>query len=120
MTDEYKSGKGHPIKVDKPKKTIEYSDEEHGSNTYVMCPRPAFNCHNDVIQVKDYANHLLQKHKMKIDPVQDRLMKSSAMVLYRFRKSKYVWAPFFYQIPETIYEMHLREIIREKEGTPQK
>lgn len=115
MTDDYRPGKGHPKTADKTSKKIAYSDELHG-NLLVMCSRPSSHCHNMAVKVKDYAMHLQNVHKMQIDPVQERLMKSSAMVSDRVRKDKWVWAPFPYQIPLTIYEMHLEELLREKEG----
>ena len=122
MTDDYRPGRGHPNKVDptgRSSKFEVYDDEIHGK-AIVMCSRPTQWCKNKEVLVKDYANHLQQYHKMQIDPVQDRLMKSSAMVKPGIRKSKYVWAPFPYQIPFTIYEKHLKEIIREHEGTNNK
>lgn len=115
MTDEYHSGKGHPNKADRTSKKIEYNDAMHGYSI-VICSRRASNCKNMAIFVKDYAEHLKQVHNIVIDPVQERLMKSSAMVSRKVRKDKFVWAPFPYQIPFTIYEMHLEEIIREREG----
>lgn len=117
MTDEYFSGSGHPIKVDptgRSNKYEVYDDETHG-NAIVMCSRPNQWCKNNEVFVKDYAKHLRQYHNMQIDAVQERLMKSSAMVKPGIRKSKYVWAPFPYQLPFTLYEMHLNEIIRERE-----
>ena len=121
MTDGYNPGRGHPIGVDptgRSNKYEVYDDEIHGK-CIVMCSRPTQWCKNNEVYVKDYAKHLQQYHKMQIDPVQERLMKRTAMIKPGIRKSKYVWAPFPYQIPLTIYEMHLKEIIREKEkGKP--
>lgn len=115
MTDDYKSGKGHPNKADKSNKAVEYSDDLHGTDNYVMCSRTASGCNNMIVRVRDYAMHLQTVHHMVIDPVQERLMKSSAMVSHKVRRDKWVWAPFPYQIPYTIYEMHLDEMLREKE-----
>jgi len=122
MTDEYFAGKGHPITVKgkdptgSTNKKIEYSDDIHG-HRLVMCSRRSQYCKNMEVPVKDYAKHLRQYHNMEIDPVQERLMKSSAMINPKLKNFvKYVWAPFPYQLPLTIYEMHLEEIIREKEA----
>jgi hypothetical protein len=115
LTDEYFPGSGHPIAVDPTGKTGKddpdaYDDNRHGL-AIVMCP---LDCHNTEVFVKDYARHLEEEHNMKIDPVQDRLMKSSAMVKPTIRKSKYVWAPFPTDIPRTVYEMHEEEMRNEK------
>lgn len=118
MTDDYSSGKGHPHKVDptgRSDKFVEYNDEEHG-NAIVMCSRRNTWCKNIEVKVKDYAEHLLKYHHTEIDPVQERLMKSSAMVKPSIRKSKYVWAPFPQEIPATIYVMQLEHMEREKRG----
>lgn len=120
MTDEYRPGRGHPISVDKDKSILTYSDELHGTTFYIMCPKHTFLCKNDEVLVKDYAEHLRLKHNVQIDPVQDRLMKRACVHGLRIGKSrqgKYVWAPFPIQLPETIYEKHLEEIIKEKERT---
>lgn len=119
MTDEYHPGKGHPITVDKDKSILTYTDELHGKAFYVMCPKRTLFCKNEEVLVKDYALHLSEKHNIIIDPIQDRLMKRACIHGLRIGKSrqgKYVWAPFPTQIPETIYEKHLEEIIREKEN----
>lgn len=116
MTDEYRPGKGPPIKVDptgRSNKTESYDPEIHGY-AIVMCSKPFYNCHNDEVYVKDYEAHLSSIHHRRIDPVQDRLMKSAAMIKPSLRKSKYVWAPFPEELSPTIYEMHMWNIAREQ------
>ena len=109
MTDEYTSGSGHPTPVDPSGRTPkyeEYDDEKHGY-AIVICTRRTQYCKNYFSYVKDYARHLQEYHNLEIDPVQERLMKSSAM---KFRKDKFVWAPFRDEITETLYNMHMQEI----------
>ena len=120
MTDEYRPGRGHPISVDKDKSILTYSDELHGTTFYIMCPKHTFLCKNDEVLVNDYAEHLRLKHNVQIDPQPERLIKRptlNALRIGKSRQGKYVWAPFPIQLPETIYEKHLEEIIKEKERT---
>jgi hypothetical protein len=123
MTDEYFSGSGHPIGVDstgRSNKFEVYDDNKHG-NAIVMCTVLKDGCcHNDEIKVKHYEQHLYEVHNITIDPVQKRLMQSSAMVKPSIRKSKYVWAPFIRDIPATIYIKHMEELNNEKANTTTK
>jgi hypothetical protein len=108
---DYSSGSGHPLPVN-------LSDEErHGSllqkPTVVMCTRRGgLYCHNDEVLPENYEEHLKQKHKMYIDPVQERLM-WQAVAIPRKLRGRFVWAPFPEQIPHTLYQMHLAEILKE-------
>lgn len=120
MTFEYKdvnyyAGKGHPNTVDpsgRGNPEEQYDDEKHGK-AIVICTKRTQYCKNWSVYVKDYAKHLREYHNMEIDPVQERLMKQAAMIKPGIRKSKFVWAPFPWEIPKTLYDMHMQDIWRE-------
>ena len=112
-SQDYSPGSGHPTAVQLSVRERYGSGEETEKPTVVMCTRRGgFFCHNDEVLPEDYAKHLRTRHKMYMEPVQERLMWQSVAIPRKLR-GRFVWAPFPEQIPHTLYTMHLAELLKE-------